>query len=109
MGATWTLRETVVVAVLGLDDRPQARAHFRIAPAAAARVSYTPTRLGEVYDFPPGTDGGGQTIAIVELGGGYAQADLDAYFSGLGLAGVEELRKFVAEGGTLITLGDASR
>jgi len=27
---------------------------------------------------------------------------------GMGLAGLEELRKFVAEGGTLITLGDAS-
>lgn len=34
----------VVVAVLGLDDRPQTRAHFR--PAAAAAVSYTPVQLG---------------------------------------------------------------
>jgi kumamolisin len=79
-----------VTAVLGLDDRPQARAHFRklpdAAPAAAAAVSYTPVQIGALYDFPAGTDGTGRTIAIIELGGGYAQSDLDEYFSGLGLA-----------------------
>ncbi|GIT80500.1 kumamolisin [Leifsonia sp. LS1] len=76
----------VVTAVLGLDDRPQARAQFRVARPAAVSVSYTPPELGRVYAFPDGTDGTGQTIAIVELGGGYEQADLDTYFAGLGLA-----------------------
>ncbi len=74
-----------VVAVLGLDDRPQARAQFRPAGQTPG-ASFTPPQLGQVYRFPPATDGTGQTIAIVELGGGYAQADLDAYFAGLGLA-----------------------
>ncbi len=77
--------EGVVLAVLGLDDRPQARAQFRVAASEAVRTSYTPPQLGALYDFPPGTDGAGQTIAIVELGGGYAQTDLDTYFAGLGL------------------------
>jgi len=80
----------VVVAVLGIDDRPQARAHFQIAGtgqrAAAAGVSYTPLQLGQAYGFPSGTDGTGQTLAIIELGGGYAQSDLDTYFAGLGIA-----------------------
>ncbi len=78
----------IVVGVFGLDDRPQARAQFRraIRPAAgAAPVSYSPTQVAAAYDFPPG-DGGGQTIALVELGGGYAQSDLARYFAGLGLA-----------------------
>jgi kumamolisin len=75
----------VVTAVLGLDDRPQARAQFRIAEARAASVSYTPVELGEIYRFPAGTDGAGQTIAIIELGGGFRQGDLDEYFSGLGI------------------------
>ncbi len=75
----------VVTAVLGLDDRPQARAQFRVARPSAVTTSYTPPQLGTVYGFPPGTDGSGQTIAIVELGGGYEQSDLDTYFSGLGL------------------------
>jgi kumamolisin len=76
----------VVTAVLGLDDRPQARAQFRAIPRAAAGTSYSPPDLGKIYSFPAATDGTGQTVAILELGGGFGQADLDAYFSGLGLA-----------------------
>jgi kumamolisin len=78
--------EGLVIAVLGLDDRPQARAQFRIAAAAAPAVSYTPPQLGQIYRFPAGTDGTGQTIAIIELGGGFAPAELDTYFGGLGIA-----------------------
>jgi kumamolisin len=74
----------VVTAVLGLDDRPQGRARFR--PAAAVQTSFTPVELGRVYRFPAGTDGSGQTLAILELGGGYTQADLDVYWVQIGLA-----------------------
>jgi kumamolisin len=77
----------VVTAVLGLDDRPQARALFRVALPKAVSTSYTPLELGTIYKFPQGTDGSGQTIAIIELGGGFVQADLDTYFSGLGIKG----------------------
>jgi kumamolisin len=76
----------VVLAVLGLDNRPQTRAQFRIAAASAVQTSYTPPQLGQIYGFPPGTDGTGQTVAIIELGGGFAQSDLDSYFGGLGIA-----------------------
>src|SRR5689334_22974938 len=74
-----------VIAVLGLDDRPQTRAQFRVAASAAAATSYTPLQIGELYQFPAGTDGSGQTVAIIELGGGDRKSDLDAYFSGLGV------------------------
>jgi kumamolisin len=74
----------VVVAVLGLDDRPQSRALFR--PAAGPTMSFTPLQLGTVYRFPAGTTGRGRTLAILELGGGYTQADLDAYWARIGLA-----------------------
>jgi kumamolisin len=119
----------VVTAVLGLDNRPAARAQFRVArPATAAPstaapetaapetaapetaapetaaperhrrqptpapapasqpVSLTAPQVAEMYKFPANTDGTGQTIAIIELGGGYTEADLQTYFSGLGLA-----------------------
>jgi subtilase family serine protease len=56
------------------------------APAAPTAVPLTAVQVASLYDFPPGTDGTGQTIAIIELGGGYTQSDLDMYFSGLGLA-----------------------
>lgn len=74
-----------VIAVLGLDDRPQARTQFRTATPQAGSTSYTPPQLGEIYRFPPGTDGTGQAVAIIELGGGFGQSDLDTYFQGLGL------------------------
>jgi kumamolisin len=80
----------VVVAVLGLDTRPQARPHFRTrsapGPAAAPGASYPPNQVADMYGFPAGTTGAGQTIAVIELGGGFATSDLDAYFGGLGIA-----------------------
>jgi kumamolisin len=75
----------VVTAVLGLDDRPQARPQFRRPVPAAVSTSYNPLQLGRIYRFPEGTNGAGQAIAIIELGGGFEQADLDAYFAGLGI------------------------
>jgi kumamolisin len=84
----------VVLAVLGLDDRPQATPQIRRAPSFAAAAanttgptSYSPVQVAQAYKFPAGTDGSGQTLAIIELGGGFGSADLDAYFSGLGIAG----------------------
>jgi kumamolisin len=76
----------IVEAVLGLDNRPQAQTHFRLARQAAVQApgSFTPTQLSTLYRFPEG-GGQGQCIAIIELGGGYETADLSTYFAGLGL------------------------
>ncbi|HEY0161061.1 MAG TPA: S53 family peptidase, partial [Edaphobacter sp.] len=91
-----------ILAVLGLDNRPQAQPHFRIAGergGAAARaaqgsgfarphatsVSYTPVQVGQLYGFPEGASASGQTIGIVELGGGFRQADITAYFKSIGV------------------------
>jgi len=82
----------VVEAVMGLDNRPAAKPHFRArgpqaraGGAAPAASSFTPLALAAAYGFPAGT-GQGQTIAIIELGGGYKTADLKAYFAELKLA-----------------------
>ena len=103
----------IVTAVLGLDDRPQARPQFRRPRTAAVPETAVPEtavpetavpegsaapeagpkpgpltapQVAGFYQFPAGTDGTGQTIAIIELGGGYTASDLNSYFSGLGLA-----------------------
>jgi kumamolisin len=79
----------VVLAVLGLDTRPQARPNFRVAGpivAAAQGISYQPNQVADIYQFPAGTTGAGQTVAIIELGGGFSTSDLDTYFGGLGIA-----------------------
>jgi len=73
-----------IVAVLGLDNRPIAKPHVRIH-AAQPPGSLTPIQVAKLYDFPKGVTGAGQTIAIIELGGGYRTADLNAYFKSLGI------------------------
>jgi kumamolisin len=92
-----------VEAVLGLDNRPQAQPHFRVLGetgdiaantaqgtgfahphASGGSVSYTPVQVAELYQFPAASSAAGQTIGIIELGGGYKTADLTAYFKSLG-------------------------
>src|SRR6185312_6596636 len=112
-GTTYRMREGAislpkeligsVEAVLGLDNRPQAEPHFRIAGqqgnltariaqgtgfasahAAASNTSYTPIQIAQLYQFPAGASATGQTIGIIELGGGYRTTDITAYFKSLG-------------------------
>ncbi|MBS0365231.1 MAG: peptidase S53 [Proteobacteria bacterium] len=86
------------IAVLGLDRRPVAQPRLRY-PRGAPAVSYTPLQLGQLYGFPAGTDGGGECVAIIELGGGYSQADLTHYFHGLGLTRIPKLTAVEVAGG----------
>ncbi|EKS71306.1 MULTISPECIES: S53 family peptidase [Caballeronia] len=82
----------VVDAVMGLDNRPQARPSFRTraqgnvrwTARAAGASTFTPVQLASLYDFPQG-DGQNQCIGIIELGGGYRPADLKTYFASLNM------------------------
>jgi kumamolisin len=91
-----------VQAVLGLDNRPQAQPHFRVygeagnltaraaqgsgfaSPHAGGSGSFTPPQIAALYQFPPNASAAGQTIGIIELGGGYRTADITTYFKSLG-------------------------
>jgi len=46
---------------------------------------FTTPELAKLYDMPANLDGTGQTIGIVELGGGFSDSDLDSYFAKLGI------------------------
>jgi kumamolisin len=100
----------VVQAVLGLDNRPQARAHLKqgqalaegslphpqtgpvtLLPAITASEAAAPaprpdpqpmwpTQVASLYRFPQDLNGSGETIAIIELGGGYRPQELSRYF-----------------------------
>ncbi|HEY3881415.1 MAG TPA: S53 family peptidase [Trebonia sp.] len=111
----------IVTAVVGLDDRPQARPQFRRGPASGHRAAaeaedgqaaastaspLTAPQVASFYQFPDGTDGTGQTVAIIELGGGYTPSDLSTYFSGLGLA-VPSVTAVGVDGGANTPGGDA--
>jgi kumamolisin len=101
--------DKVVTGVFGFDTRPKHRAVSRkrasAAPSktAAAHKSTTPesgpggengvaaTEFAKRYNFPTtyqGTtlDGTGQTVAIIELGGGFRASDLKIFFHEIGVA-----------------------
>ncbi|HKV63268.1 MAG TPA: S53 family peptidase [Candidatus Acidoferrum sp.] len=78
----------IVTAVIGLDNRPQARPHFRThRPAITSHAqttqpagTFTPVQVAKLYDFPANANGTGQCIAIIELGGGFKSRDIKNYF-----------------------------
>jgi kumamolisin len=77
----------IVEGVFGLDNRPVASrrgTRSRGSSPGQARP-FTAVEIAQVYNFPPGLDGSGQTIGILELGGGYFPQDLQQYFSSLKL------------------------
>ncbi|MGB6898546.1 MAG: S53 family peptidase [Candidatus Acidiferrum sp.] len=93
----------IVTSVTGLDNRPFAKPHYRIllgaahaatvggamahsaAAAASVPAGFTPPQLAALYNFPKNLDGTGQTIAILELGGGFHSQELTTYFQSLGI------------------------
>jgi kumamolisin len=92
----------IITSVTGLDNRPFAKPHFRIRrkvagarggrPSASAiahadslPAGFTPVQISSLYNFPAGVDGTGQTIGIIELGGGFRQAELNTYFQQIGV------------------------
>jgi kumamolisin len=76
----------VIEGVFGLDNRPVAKRHGSAPQAASGNVrAFTGAELAKIYNFPKGFDGTGQTIGIIELGGGFRPLDLDTYFSNLGI------------------------
>jgi kumamolisin len=93
----------IVTSVIGLDNRPFAKPHYRISrgtaraagvgavadrstASASVPTGFTPPQLASLYNFPANLDGTGQTIAILELGGGFHSAELTTYFQNLGIA-----------------------
>ena len=105
--------ESVVEGVFGLDNRPQAKTHFRILTkkpgikAQAAAVSYSPVQVAKAYGFPSGATGAGQCIAIIELGGGYNTSDLNSFFGNLGIA-TPSVTTVSVDGATNSPTGDAN-
>jgi kumamolisin len=89
----------IVESVLGLDNRRAVRPHFKLAsssphpdgapspqnnpPAGASLL--TPPQVAGLYNFPTNS-AAGQTVAILEFGGGYSLSDVTAFLSPLGIA-----------------------
>ncbi len=84
----------VVTGVFGYDTRPKHRARVRhmahLGAGGTEHSGQSPGEFADRYQFPTeqggvDLDGAGQTIGIIELGGGYRTSDLALYFQELGV------------------------
>ena len=102
----------VVESVLGLDNRPIARPHFVLgdsskAAAAAAGQSLSPLQVAQLYGFPTTKGSTSYNIALIELGGGYKDADLATYWSSQGVSPAPNVVAVPVDGGANTPGGDA--
>ena len=130
----------IIERVLGLDDRPTVKTHYRRlseagakgasrgtsggkkgkgkGPAASAQpTSFTTQQLADIYNFPTGLTGTGQTIALIELndvdssgnptGAGYATSDLETYFEDLKISPMPTVTAVGVDGGANVPGKDA--
>jgi kumamolisin len=77
----------IVTGVFGYDTRPKHR-HQRIfshSGGPGGQNGLAATEFAKRYNFPTGVDGTGQTIAIIELGGGFRNSDLKIFFQEIGV------------------------
>ena len=75
----------IVEAVFGLNTRPAARRQRLWKTAKPKDSTRSILELAEAYAFPEGTDGTGQTIGLIELGGGFNPADVEDFCARLGI------------------------
>ncbi|HTA23099.1 MAG TPA: S53 family peptidase [Terriglobales bacterium] len=102
----------VVDGVFGLDNRPQAKPHFRRGRGQggdatdSASLSYTPVQVEAIYSYPTGVNGAGECVAIIELGGGYATSDLSNYWNQLGMTTIPSVSAVAVGNGSNSPTGD---
>ena len=73
-----------ITAVLGLDTRPVATPKIVPHRGPTQPAGFLPTEVAKLYGLD-GFDASGQCIALIELGGGYTDADNQAAFKAMGL------------------------
>ena len=85
----------VITAIFGFDTRPMHKAPYngrvRGASGPGGSNGVAATVFAKRYSFPTEyqgvtLDGSGQCIAIIELGGGFNNSDLQIYFQEIGIA-----------------------
>lgn len=97
----------IVTGVFGLDNRPQALSHLRLGGTFEAHAkpnAFDGDQLAGIYDFPV-SNGRGQTIALIELGGGYLHTDIKKFFTSLNLP-VPNVRSVSVNGGRNVPILD---
>jgi kumamolisin len=94
--------EGIVTGVFGLDNRRIARRKKQrhvgtIAHASHQSSWYIPSELALHYSFPDG-DGQGQTVGLLEFGGGYFEDDLKKFCKMANVSPVPEVKAISTDG-----------
>jgi len=83
----------IVEGVFGLDNRrmahPQIKKSGRKAADASpaqSTVPLTPPQVAKLYNFPSSPNAAGQTIGILEFGGGFKMSDVTLFYNSVGVA-----------------------
>jgi kumamolisin len=85
--------QPLITGIFGFDTRPKHRSRHRAKHVAfggpGGSDGVASTQFARRYRFPARQgstvlDGSGQTIALIELGGGFRNSDLQAYFKEIG-------------------------
>jgi subtilase family serine protease len=78
----------IVEGIFGLDNRKMAAPQLKRnglnaaqASPAQATVPLTPPQVAQLYNFPTAPNAAGQTIGILEFGGGYLLSDLQLFYN----------------------------
>jgi kumamolisin len=75
-----------IESVLGLDTRPAATPKIAFPRTPQTASAHLPNQVAQLYKFPNVSGSGkGQCIVLIELGGGYTDADTQAAFDAMGL------------------------
>jgi kumamolisin len=86
--------KAVITGVFGLDTRPASRRPHRlahamstetIAPPPVTPKTRPPAEFAGLYNFPRNTSGRGQSIGLLEFGGGFHPKQLHSYFTSVGI------------------------
>ena len=85
--------------VLQPRDSPTIVPPTTVAPRNINGPTYTPVELAALYGFPSDVDGTGQTVGIIQLGGGYTMPDLVEYLSSIGVSKVPTVTDVSVNGG----------
>ncbi len=86
-----TALQGIVTGIFGFDSRPKHRYTRANAGGPGGGNGVAATEFAKRYNFPQTfqgrtLDGPGQTIAIIELGGGFRTSDLKVFFHEIGVA-----------------------
>lgn len=102
--------EGIVEGVFGLDSFPLGRKMSQAENGSSASSvlqtgikpvtpKFFPPQVAELYNFPPEFDGKGQTVGLIQLGGGFDEAVLKDYFTFLGIPESEQPEVVAVEAG----------